>query len=691
MFNNYFKTAWRNLLSSKVFTAINIFGLSIGLACCILISLFIQHELSYDRFNLNAKNIYRINSIEENSPEAKKLAVTPAPWAPLMKKDYPEIKQYVRLLKDDRSLIGEKGKDFLFVNNVLFADSGFFDVFSYKLLKGNPANALALPNSIIVTKDIAAKYFGNASPVGKTIKVNTGFTSEIDVQVTGVIDDAPANSSIKYGALVSMSTLGDMSGLWSYHMHNTYVVLADRADKKAVESKLKSFSDKYLANNPNADGLYNITLQPLTDIHLHANNVGELEVNGDITYVYIFSGIALFVLLIASLNFMNLSTVRSLKRAKEVGMRKVVGAERIQLMKQFLVESVMVSFFALLLSIIIVAVALPVFNQLAQRNLQINIGGNFSLILILIALTAVVGVLSGLYPASVLSSFKPVEVLKGSFQKGIKGGRLIKVLVTLQFVISIILIASTLLVYKQLQFVQNKKLGFDKEQVVTVTIPKNSDAQKIQTLKTSLINTPGVTSVAAASTIPSTKIPINLIHDQNSPDKQNRSMQMLFVDADFVKTMKMKLIEGRDFSEKYPTDADEGFIINQQAVKELGWKAPANAIGKSFQWVLPDTVLKNGKITGVVEDFNITPLKTAVQPLVMHIVPRRFQYLYIRINSNNTLSEIEKKMKAFSPEQPFEYSFLDDTINAMYGSENKLGKIFGYFSGLAILMPAWEF
>ncbi|HUS02005.1 MAG TPA: ABC transporter permease [Chitinophagaceae bacterium] len=686
MIKNYFKTAWRNISNNKIFSAINVFGLSIGLACCILMFLFIQHELSYDKFHSKSKNIYRLISEERGAAEKKTLAITPAPWAPLIKKDYPEVKEYVRLLKDEKVLVGEKGKEHSFLKTVLLVDSAFFNVFSFKLLNGNAATALTQPNSIILTKDAAKKYFGDADPIGKTIEAATGFTGPIDVQVTGVIEEAPASSHIKFDALMSMSSLGDLSNTWSYHMHNTYVVLSDGASKNAVEAKLRSFSDKYLANNPNADAKHDIFLQPLTDIHLRSHLVGELETNGDITYVYIFSGIALFVLLIACLNFMNLSTVRSLKRAKEVGMRKVVGAERNQLIKQFLSESVLVAFFALIFSLVIVVAVLPVFNQLSERSLTINFFKNYYLILILIALTGIVGLLSGIYPASVLSSFNPVEVLKGSFQKSIKGGGLRKILVTVQFVISITLIASTILVYKQLQFVQNKKLGFDKEKVIIATIQRNTDIKKTEALKNSLLNVPGVISVSAASTIPSTKIPVNMIHDENSAIKQNRSMQMLFVDHDFARTLKMKLVEGRDFSVTHATDVNEGFIINQEAAKQLGWKIAKDAVGRSFQWVMPDTVLKNGKIVGVVEDFNITPLKTAVQPLVMHILPRRFQYLYIRVSSNNALSAIENKFKEFNAEQPFEYTFLDDTINAMYASEKKLGKIFGYFSGLAILI-----
>jgi putative ABC transport system permease protein len=686
MLQNYLKIAWRNIWKSKVFSAINVLGLAAGLACCLLMFLFIQHELSFDKFHARAKNIYRITSVPQTGEEKRELAVTPAPWGPLMQKDYPEIKVFVRLLKDQRTLAGEKGKEHSFVNNTLFVDSSFFDVFSFKLLQGEGTTILTQPNTIVLTKNLARRYFGNADPVGKPLEITTSFTSTIDVTITGVVDEPPSSSHVKFEALLSMSTLGDLSGLWSYHMHNTYVVLGDGARKEAVDEKLKSFSSKYIDNNPAADGRQDIQLQPLTDIHLRSQMVGELEANGDITYVYVFSGIALFVLLIACLNFMNLSTVRSLKRAREVGLRKVVGAERSQLVKQFLTESVLIAFFSLLLALIIVVVTLPVFNLLAERTLTMNFTGNAAFVVILVGLTLAVGLLSGLYPASVLSSFKPVEVLKGSFQKTGSGGSLRKVLVTLQFMISIALIASTILVYRQLKFVQNKKLGFDKEKVIVATLQGNSDADKLQTLKTAVIGTSGVVAVAAASTIPSTKIPVNLIHNENAADNQNRSMQMLFVDHDFVKTLQMKLTAGRDFSSAYGTDATEGFILNQEAVKQLGWQTAKNAIGKSFQWVLPDTVLKNGKIVGVVEDFNITPLKTAVQPLVMHILPRRFQYLYIRVNSNAALSAVAKQFKQINPGQPFEYVFLDDVINSMYASETKLGKIFGYFSGLAILI-----
>jgi putative ABC transport system permease protein len=406
MWKNNFKTAWRNLIKNKVSAAINIFGLSVGLACCILMAMFVQHELSFDKFHKNAANIYRVTSIAEGGPSGKiNLAVTPAAWAPLIKKDYAEVKQVVRVLKDEKTLLGRTGKEHSFSKNLLLADSGFFKVFSYKLLRGKPASALSQPNTIVLTQEAAERYFGKDDPIGKTLECTTGFTGTINVEVTGIVDEPPANSHITFDALLSMSTLGDISQLWSYHMHHTYVLLADGASQNTLEGKLASFSKTYIDNNPNADGKQEIHLQPLTDIHLHSQLVGELQANGDITYVYIFSGIALFVLLIACLNFMNLSTVRSIKRAKEVGMRKVVGAERRQLIKQFLAESILVAFFALVFSMVIVIIILPTFNQLSERNIHFNWTSNYKFFISLIALTGIVGILSGIYPAIVLSSF----------------------------------------------------------------------------------------------------------------------------------------------------------------------------------------------------------------------------------------------------------------------------------------------
>jgi putative ABC transport system permease protein len=688
MIKNYFKTAWRNLWRNKVFSAINILGLSTGLACCILMFLFIQHELTFDKFNVNAHTIYRLTSEAEGPNGKTNLAVTPAPWAPLMKKDYAEIRNYTRLLKAEKTDVGQPGQQHFYETDLLYADSTFLDVFSVQLEKGNSKKALEQPNSIILTRETARKYFGNEDPIGKTLEVNS-FVGRATVQVTAIAKELPANSHFKFNTLVSLQTLGDLSNFWAYHMFQSYLLLSDKSSAGSLEKKFPAFVNKYITNNPQADGKQDIHLQPLTAIHLHSNMVGEIGINGDITYIYVFAGVAFFILLIACFNFTNLSTARSLTRAKEVGLRKVVGADKKQLLGQFLGETTFFAFVSLLLAIAIVFLVLPLFNQLSDRKLVIDFSRNYSLIIVLILLVAGVGLLAGLYPATVLSAFRPVEVLKGKFIKGSKGVSFRKLLVTLQFVVSIALIASTILVNRQLHFLQTKKLGFDKENVLVLSLPKDLDSARVASFKASLTGQPSILSVAASSVLPGVNIPVNQINDGNIDLSKAYSMQMLTIDEDFITTMKMKLLAGRNLSKDHPTDKVEGFIINEETVKKMGWQDPAHAIGKTIQWVRPDAVLKKGKVLGVVQNFNITPLKSAVQPLVMHYSALRFQYLYVRFNqshASNLTGIIQTKFNEFYPRQSFEYSFLDDDLNALYNSEKRLGMIFSYFSLLAIVI-----
>ena len=688
MLKNYFLITWRNFRKFKIFSAINILGLSSGLACCILMFLFIQHELSYDQFNKRAQNIYRVVSDMENNGSKSTLAVTPAPWVPLMKKDFPEITEYVRLLKDEKILIGQPGEQHFYETEMLYADSTFFNVFSISLNKGDIKHALEKPNSIVLTKEAARKYFGTVNPIGKTLEVNS-FGRNFNVEVTAIAEEAPLNSHFRFNALISCQTLGDLSALWSFHMFNSYVVLNDNVRAGDMEKKFTTFVKKYIINNPQADGKNDIHLQPLTAIHLHSHLVGELRPNGDATYVYVFAGVAIFILLIACFNFTNLSTARSLTRAKEVGLRKVVGADKKQLFTQFLAESCLFAFVALLLAIGIAWLVLPVFNELSGRQLRIDFRRNYSLVATMILLVTAVGLLAGLYPAAVLSSFKPIEVLKGKISRNTKTISFRKILVTIQFVVSIALIASTLLVNEQLHFLQNKKLGFDKENVVVLTLPRNTDSLKLQSFKSSLLNNDGISYVAASSTIPNEQVPINQVNNGGSDLSKALSMQMLFTDADFIQTMKMQLVAGRDWNKEMATDRTAGFIINEEAVKKLGWNDPQQAIGKTIQWVQPDVVLKSGTVIGVVKDFHITPLKTLVQPLVMHQFPQRYQYLYVRFDqkrAENVLSLIQKQFNAFYSKQSFEYSFLDETLNSLYSRERKLGSIFTYFSLLAIII-----
>lgn len=689
MIKNYFKIAWRNLWKNKIFSAINILGLSTGLAGCILIFLFIQHELSYDKFNTQAKNIYRLTSITQSTNGETGLAVTPAPWAPAMKKDFPEIKEYTRLLRDPKAVMGEPGKQHFYENQVLYADSTFFTVFSVALEQGDVKHALEKPNSIILTDETAKKYFGDINPIGKTLELNS-YGRNFNLEVIAVAKQVPSASHFTFSCIVPVQIFGDMSSMWAFHMFQSYLLLNNNASASSLESKFPGFVNKYIINNPQADGKNDIHLQKLTDIHLHSHLVGEIDTNGDITYVYVLAGVALFILLIACFNFTNLTTARSLTRAKEVGLRKVVGADKRQLLLQFLSETVLFALIALMIGVALAYLTLPVFNQLSGRLLMLDFSNNYALPVLLFILIIGVGLLAGLYPAVALSAFKPVEVLKGKFIKSSKGVSFRKVLVTLQFVVSIALIAGTILISKQLDFLQNKNPGFNKENVAIVTLPRNGDSLQLASFKNALLGNRDIKSVAASSAIPNESMNVNLINDGSAGTSKAVSMQMLFTDIDYVPTMQMQIIAGRSFSEDMPTDKTEGFVINEEAVKKLGWKNVADAVGKTIQWVNPpNDVIKKGKVTGVVKNFNITPLKTAVQPLVMHYMPQRFQYMYIRFNqadAKTVIASIQKQFNEYYAKQSFEYSFLDETLNNLYSSEQKLGAIFSYFSFLAILI-----
>lgn len=394
-------------------------------------------------------------------------------------------------------------------------------------------------------------------------------------------------------------------------------------------------------------------------------------------------------MLIACFNFTNLSTARSLTRAKEVGLRKVVGAVKKQLLAQFLSESTLYALIALCFALGLATLVLPLFSDLSGRQLQLDLRHNASLLFLLLLLVVVVGLVAGLYPAAVLSAFRPVEVLKGNFTRSGKGGSFRKVLVTLQFAVSIALVASTVLVSQQLHFLQNEKLGFDKENVVVLTLPQDTDSARLETFKASLLSQKDIHSVAASSTVPSDQVPVNQVNDGSADLSKALSMQMLFADADFVRTMNMQVVAGRDFSAGMATDKTAGFLINEEAVKGLGWRNPQEAVGKPVQWVQPTEVLKKGTVVGVVKNFHITPLKAAVQPLVMHQFPQRYQYLYIRLaqsGAGKALASVQKAFNEFFPKQSIEYSFLDETLNNLYNSEKKLGTIFFCFSLLAIVI-----
>jgi putative ABC transport system permease protein len=689
MVKNYLKIAFRNIWRNKVFSFINIVGIAIGLSSCLVITLFIASELQYDLHHSKHQRIFRLASDLEVNDSKSTLATTPSPWAPLLKDEVSFIEESVRLLEDERSLVVKDDGESRYESNAFFADSTFFDVFDFKVTNGNAKKSLVEPNTVVLTATTAKKYFGDSDPVGKSLRITTGFGQQFSVTVTAVTLDPPEESHFHYSMLLSMSSLGDISGLWSYHMFHTYLLLKTPESRVTLEQLLPAFAEKHINNNPSADGPVKLFLQPLTNIHLHSNLIGEIEANSNVTYVYVLSAIALVILALACFNFMNLSTVLSLRRAREVGLRKTVGATRSELVRQFLGEATLSIFLGAFIGLIITIALLPAFNEISQKHLTILTVLEPHWVLAVIVFLCLLAIITSSYPSMVLSSFKPAEVLKGKFQKTVQGNTIRKTLVAFQFIISITLVVCTMTLYKQLDFIKNKEIGFDKSQVMILTIPKRTDFSKITELETTIGSQANVMSVAACSSVPSSQIPVNMVRPEGVTNDKSRSIEMLFSDYDFVKTMGMKIIAGKDFSVGSPTDIQAAFILNEQAVKQFGWGSPQEAIGKKFDWVLPNSVLKSGKVIGVVKDFNFKPLNFKLQPLVILIQPERFQYLLVRLqpgNVQNTIHTIESEFRKILGAQPFEFTFLDETILHLYEREQRLGKIFTYSSALAIVI-----
>ena len=690
MFKNYLKIAVRNLLRHKAYSLINILGLAVGMACCILIMLYVQDELSYDRYHEKADRIYRVVEEGQVAGKTSNAVVTPAPMGPALVNDYPEVINVVRFfsMMDEKLLITHEDRRFQ-EERFLYADGSAFEVFTFPLLKGNPRTALKAPYTVVLTEEMAAKYFGGEDPLDQTLTIDGK-----DYKVTGVLENIPSNSHFHFDFLASFTTLkeedtqGHQLGSWMNHSFYTYLLLAERASPTELEQQLPAFMNRHMGEQLRRAGVsFTPHLQPLTRIHLHSHLEYELEPNSDIRYTYIFSAIAFFILLIACINFVNLSTARSAHRAKEAGMRKVIGAHRLQLIKQFLGESALLSFISLLLAMAFVELVLPAFNSLSGKELTLAYDDQMVVLAGLVGIALLVGVISGTYPAFFLSAFQPAAVLKGTLSIGMRGARFRKLLVIAQFAISILLIVATGVVQNQLDYIRTRRLGFDKEQVVVVSLLEEAK-QKYEVIKSELSQIPGVLRATAAQSVPGGFTPQWLIRAAES-DAENIPMYMLFVDHDFIETLGIELAEGRNFSREYATDATRAFILNQAAVKKLGWNSTA---GKELEWLwLGDQthVLKKGPVVGVVKDFHFRSLHHEIEPVVIHIAPGYFSCIAVRIRPGDvagTLNDIEAKWRKLFPDHPLEYSFLDEDIAALYPSENKLGRIVGYFSLLAIFI-----
>ena len=697
MFKNYLKTALRNLWKNKGFSSINIFGLAIGLTTCMLILFFVADETSYDNYNVNKDRIFRVDGDIQFGGNHFILAVCQEPMGPTLKKDFPAIKQYTRFRNYGGFLL-KKGNNNIQEDRVIFADSTMFDVFTLPMIAGNPKTALVDPRSVVITEKMAKKYFNSTDVVGKSLVYNdTG-----NLKITGVIKDIPKQSHFNFDFFVSIN--GSLQAWeinnWLSHNLNTYVLLDKNADPKKLNAQLDAFTIKYLEpqvkqvlNTDMKDfkktgNFVHYSLTPITDIHLHSNKTAELGPNGNIQYVYIFSVAALLVLLIACVNFMNLSTARSSSRSKEVGVRKVLGSMRRNLVIQFLVESLLISLVGLLIAVGFAWLLLPYFNELSGKDMRmLELFSKPWLLPSLFVLMIAVGIAAGSYPAFFLSSFRPVDVLKGKVSKGFKGGWLRSALVIFQFFVSIVLIISTIVIYKQLDYIRNKDIGFNREQVLII---QNTNALTTQAkaFKEEVMKIGGVQAATMTGFLPTSdwRSDSPLWPDATLDQKKAVSLQMWTVDADYIPTLGMTMAKGRNFSKQMLTDSG-AVIINEAAAKLLGFPDPVNQKVYTLEDINANKT-KAFTIVGVVKNFNFSSLREQVTPLALFMQEQNGRIAF-RINTKNIpalISQVENKWKTMAPSQPFSYSFMNDDFNNIYQTEQKIGRLFISFAVFAILI-----
>lgn len=681
MIKNYLKIAFRNLWRNRVFSFINIMGLTVGMTACFLIFMYVQFELHYDAFNKKADRIYRLVCDIKTPSETINTSVTSWAFAPNIKTDFPEVESFVRT--SGANLLVRRGDVKFQEENAVFADSTLFRVFDFRMIKGNPQTALKEQLNVVFTESAAKKYFGKEDPLGKQLLL-TG--DGLPATVTGIIADIPENSQVKADMFVSMVTLTQrfnkgIDGAWGNFGALSYLLLKPGTDAKAVEKKFPAFlTNRNGDEQKKAQMFYTLFLEPLRDVYLYSTR--DNSKSGNMHNVRIFAIIAIFILLIACINFINLTTARSTERAKEVGIRKVVGAARTQIARQFIGESVILCVIAFILSVGLSALLLPLFNQLAGKIISPGIFNNLNYLLVLFISAIAIGLLAGIYPALILSSFKPVVVLKGRFASGIKGIFLRKALVVAQFSISIALIIGTIVVYTQMRFMRNRDLGFAKDQIVVVDT--HGDPNK-GAFKNAALGVANVKSAAMSSSVPGSGNPGAYSEIQNSKgDLQVANLDLYFVDFDYVNQFKIKMVAGRSFSRDFGTDTTQAMILNEAAVKLFGYRSPQEAVGRKFkQWG------REGTIIGVMKDFHFRSLQEVIKPLSMRIEPDGCDLVSVNVSGSNipsTLTALENKWKEIIPNRPFSYFFMDEFFDRQYRSEERFGKLFLNFAILAIFI-----
>ena len=686
MINHYLKILIRNFRRQKSYSLINLSSLVIGLSCGILVLLFVRNEFSYDRFHENSGRIFRV--LREHQGDAAWSNSSEHPLAAALKAEFPEVAKATRLKKNDEVGVVERGEKRFYEEGIFFADQDFLEIFSFPLVSGDVSAALREPFSVLLTRPMAEKYFGAEDPLGKSLRIQEWYSKKkYDYRVQGVLRDIPKNSHFRFDFLISYNTMYSLKSggaksveSWAYYEPKTYVALGSGADARELEGKFPAFLRKHKGEEAASERMH---LQPLTAIHLGGNMMFELEPNSDMRFIAMISAIALFILIIASLNYTNLSVARSAKRAVEVGVRKVVGAERSQLVGQFLGESIAFAVLAYGISLLVVGLVLPAFNSLIERDLSLDLVGNLGWLLAFFCAAVLVGFLSGSYPAFLVSSFQPLQIIKRTMRIGSKSSAVFRnSLVVTQFVVSIGLLVCTFVIHDQLDYIRNKDLGFGRDEIVTVYTMDMALKRNPEPFKQELLKNPDILGITASLDLPTTIRRSTTVGRDDGGRPRESEMDFTHIDHDFLDVYGIPVEKGRNFSAEFPTDKNEAVVLNETAAKELGWDDP---VGKKVI-----VMRREWTVVGVIKDFNFQSLHWKIDPLVCSLAEGRgMDYFSIKVKPNDvpgTLAFIEKKWKAFSPEFPFQFAFLDERIDKLYKAEQRLGRSVNIFASLALVI-----
>lgn len=695
MFSSYFRTAFRSLLKNKVFSFLNIFGLAIGMACCMVIFQYVTFERSYDKFHANHENLYRVQyNYYKNGVNIYKCAAAVPAVGKAMRDNFPEIEEYA-IAYPASGIVTYKDKNFR-EEKVQMATPSWLTMFNWQLVRGDIETALDAPKKAVLTESTARKYFGSEDPMGKYIEFGSGWLSG-EYLVTGIVRDVPENSHIKFGLLLSHATLNEPSNggsetSWGWYDHNTYISLQPGTDPKEFDKRFAAYLyDLKGADFEENNYLQEFPLQAITDIHLNSELLqeSEPEENGDAQSVYFLGILAIFILVIAWVNYINMASAKSMERAKEVGVRKVLGAFRSQLIRQFIVESVIVNLIAAVLSVLIVAMVLPYFNQLTNSPLSLALIFNSGTWLIVIAVFLAGAFLSGIYPAFVLSSFRPIVVLKGKLSRSGQGNALRKVLVTFQFFASVFLIAGTFIVYKQLQFLKNKDLGFDMEQTLVLQGPNviNQDVpfeSFVESFKNEVTRAADIQAFSSSTNVPGDEIFwTNGAKRAEQPNSEFKTIYNVGIDYDYVPNYGIEIVEGRNFERGFATDTAAA-VLNVAAVEFLGFDSPQAAIGQKITHEGIEKV-----IVGVLDNYNQMSLKSNVSPILYRLIEASNSFFSLKLQTNNpnqTTERVQAAWNNFFPGNPMDYFYLDTFFNRQYAKEDQFGTVFSIFSVLAIIV-----